>query len=69
MRKIIMLIMVFTLLTVFISAPMNTPPAQAELSVACKHALHNPTYAVICFWEFMMAYWNPLDWGDSDTNS
>jgi hypothetical protein len=62
MKKVIAAV----LLAVLVCVVVISPPAQASLDFYCKHAMYNPTYAVICFWLTMMEFWNPLDWGDSD---
>lgn len=62
MKKAIITVVLIALVFVVVS-PL---PVWANLSYYCKHAMHNPTYAVICFWYTMMELWNPLDWGDED---
>lgn len=58
-------ILTLLLVAVLVFAVVSIP---AQASIYCKYAAYNPGFAIACFWEIMMDYWDPLDWGDGDAD-
>lgn len=60
-NSLAMVLLVAVVILTVVAVPVQS-------SFYCKYARYNPGYAVLCFWEIMMDYWDPLDWGDGDAD-